>query len=40
MVAASRGLDPRLRWIEADFAGILEYKAARLRDMQPRCRLH
>jgi methyltransferase (TIGR00027 family) len=32
-------LDPGLRWIEADFAAMLEYKAARLRDVPPRCRL-
>lgn len=32
-------LPPRLRWIEADFEGILEYKAARLAAEKPRCRL-
>ncbi len=32
-------LDPALRWIEADFAEMLEFKAARLRDVPPQCRL-
>ncbi len=32
-------LPPTLRWIEVDFALMLEYKAARLRDVSPRCRL-
>ncbi|PYV16022.1 MAG: hypothetical protein DMG21_13125 [Acidobacteria bacterium] len=32
-------LDPGLDWIEADFPHMLEYKAARLGDVPPGCRL-
>jgi methyltransferase (TIGR00027 family) len=32
-------LPPTLRWIEADFEGILEYKHSRLDSETPRCRL-
>lgn len=32
-------LNSGLRWIEADFPEILKYKAERLRDVPPRCRL-
>jgi O-methyltransferase involved in polyketide biosynthesis len=32
-------LDPDLRWLEADFREMLEYKAGRLAQVTPRCRL-
>src|SRR5689334_23297687 len=32
-------LPEKLRWIEVDFPGMLDYKSQALSDVQPRCRL-
>jgi methyltransferase (TIGR00027 family) len=31
-------LPPNLRWVDVDLPGILDYKAEKLKDTQPRCR--